>query len=238
MELSYKLEEFEGPLDLLLQLIKKNKSDIYKVRITALLEQYLEHVEILGQKMEVAGEFLEMAARLVYIKTQQLLPSGGTGEELEEELKQEILQFQEYKEAACALAERYEVGFFAREPMPPMWDFYYTRAHSKSELFVAVAQLWRKERQVFTKKTETFVQAISQKVVSVFSRTVGVLKQLRRNPSIEYEKVFLAARGRAELVVTFLAVLELIRVKRVKLDTKGESLVLRLFGSANGHENG
>ena len=91
--ISYKLSEFEGPLDLLLHLISKNKLNIYDIEISVLLAQYMEHIDKMKEKnMDVASEFLEMAARLVYIKTVSLLPKHEESEELKKELSGELIE--------------------------------------------------------------------------------------------------------------------------------------------------
>lgn len=93
-KISYKLPVFEGPLDLLLHLISKNKLNIYDIEISSLLDQYMEHIELMKtQDMDVASEFLEMAARLVYIKTISLLPKHEETEELKRELTGQLLEY-------------------------------------------------------------------------------------------------------------------------------------------------
>ena len=101
MELSFKLEVFEGPLDLLLHLISKHKLNINDIPIVVLLEQYMEYIDRMSeQNMEIAGEFLEMAARLVYIKTLSLLPRHEEAEELKKELQGRLIEYSLCKKAA------------------------------------------------------------------------------------------------------------------------------------------
>ena len=101
-QLVYKVENFEGPLDLLLKLISKNKLSIYEIEISDLLDQYMQQISLLKQQqMEVSSSFLEMAARLVYIKTAQLLPKyESEAEKLKEELTSQIVEYSEYKRVA------------------------------------------------------------------------------------------------------------------------------------------
>ena len=108
-QLSFKVAQVEGPLDLILQLISKHKLNIYDIEITKLLEQYMDYIQqVQSQQMEIASEFLEMASRLVYIKSVSLLPKH---EELEEQLKQELTgQLIEYtlcRQVAQLLKKRY-----------------------------------------------------------------------------------------------------------------------------------
>ena len=105
-QISYKLEVFEGPMDLLLHLITKHKIDIYDIPILELVEQYVSYVrEMQEENMDVASEFLEMAARLVYIKTVSLLPVYDEAEELKNELRDELLEYRDCKILAGKLSE-------------------------------------------------------------------------------------------------------------------------------------
>ena len=105
--LSYKLDVFEGPLDLLLNLIAKNKLNIYDIPIAELLEQYMAQIhEMQAADMDVASEFLEMAARLVHIKSVSLLPKKEEEAALKQELTGQLLEYQQCKEAAMRLRER------------------------------------------------------------------------------------------------------------------------------------
>ena len=116
--ISYKLPVFEGPLDLLLQLVQKNKLNIYDIPIAELLEQYMDTIRQMQQQdLEIASEFLDMAARLVYIKSTMLLPRHEETEELKTALQSELISYQLCQEAARRLAMR-QVGadLFLREP--------------------------------------------------------------------------------------------------------------------------
>ena len=103
-KISYKLPTFEGPLDLLLHLISKNKLNIYDISISELLNQYMEHLDLMKENnMDVASEFLDMASRLVEIKSYELLPKYEEGEKLKEELQGQLLEYQECRKAAKKL---------------------------------------------------------------------------------------------------------------------------------------
>ena len=117
-KISYKLPSFEGPLDLLLYLISKNKLNIYDIQISTLLDQYMEHIKAMQeQDMDVASEFLEMAARLVQIKTATLLPKHQEAEELKEDLTGQLLEYQECKRVAQMMAQEMHFDIFTREPL-------------------------------------------------------------------------------------------------------------------------
>ena len=103
-KLSYRLEGFEGPLDLLLYLISKNKLNIYDIQLTLLVDQYLEHIrEMQIRDMDVASEFLEMASRLIYLKTAYLLPKHDEADELKEKLQLELMEYDRCRKIAAIL---------------------------------------------------------------------------------------------------------------------------------------
>ena len=138
-ELSFKLEVFEGPLDLLLHLISKHKLNINDIPIVVLLEQYMEYIDKMSeQNMEIAGEFLEMAARLVYIKTLSLLPKHEEAEELKKELQGRLIEYSLCKKAAELMRERYVGNVNAvRKPLAIEFDNTYSLIHDPAELIEA-----------------------------------------------------------------------------------------------------
>ena len=118
--ISFKLEVFEGPMDLLLNLISKHKLNIYDIEISSLLEQYLAYLDqCREQDLELAGEFLEMAARLIYIKTASLLPRPEDAQKEKQALQGALIEYALCKQAAQALAQRFVGGqIFTRPPLP------------------------------------------------------------------------------------------------------------------------
>ena len=147
--LSYKLEVFEGPLDLLLSLISKNKLNIYEIPISTLLEQYMEQIERMqAADLDIASEFLEMAARLVHIKSVSLLPKHEEEEELRRELTGQLLEYQQCKEMAEKLRQRVSFDRLFREQAPIPVDHTYTRQHAPAEILAAyLSAMGRKRRQ-------------------------------------------------------------------------------------------
>ena len=136
--INYKLEVYEGPLDVLLSLIQKHKLDICDIEISKLLEQYLLFIEECHkQDLELAGEFLEMAARLIYIKTAALLPQPEVAEQMKKELEGALIELSLCKEAARILSER-NVGsdIFVRKPMEIEADMTYTLVHEPERLIL------------------------------------------------------------------------------------------------------
>ncbi len=138
-QLQYKLPVFEGPLDLLLTLISKNKIDIYDIQISELLDQYMEQIDNMREhQMDVASEFLTMASRLVYIKSVMLLPKyEEEAEELKKELSGQLLEYAVCREMAKKLGEIYDFDRFFREPSPVEFDMTYNRQHPPEDIVKA-----------------------------------------------------------------------------------------------------
>ena len=130
-QLQYKLPVFEGPLDLLLTLISKNKIDIYDIQISELLEQYMEQINRMQEdRMDIASEFLTMASRLVYIKSVMLLPKyEEEAQELKKELTGQLLEYAVCREMAAKLGGIYDFDTYFREASPVEFDLTYNRIH-------------------------------------------------------------------------------------------------------------
>lgn len=219
--ISYKLNVFEGPLDLLLHLIAKNKLNIYDIQISLLLDQYMEQIDRMREEnLEVASEFLEMAARLVYMKTVSLLPKSEEAEELKKELTGQLLEYQECKRIASIMAEHVSFDSFVREPSKLEIDQTYQREHLVRELtdayYAAVGRGGRK----LPPPTEAFSGIVEHKIVSVSSRVFHVLRALRRD-TCSLTELMESSHSKSELIATFLAVLELIRAERIFLEDDG-----------------
>ena len=136
--LSYKLEVFEGPLDLLLTLIAKNKLNIYDIPITLLLEQYMEQIERMqSENLDIASEFLEMAARLVHIKSVSLLPKREEEEVLRRELTGQLLEYQQCRETAEKLRAMVSFDRLVRPQSKIPADHAYKRHHAPEERLAA-----------------------------------------------------------------------------------------------------
>lgn len=218
-QLRFKLEVFEGPLDLLLHLISKHKLSIADVEISSLLEQYLAAIEQMRlADLEVASEFLEMAARLVYIKTVSLLPKHEEAEELRRELTGELLELSAIKYVAARLAEM-NLGYqvFVREPEPIEVDLTYQRAHEPPELLTAYFAVAGRNRQKLPPPESEFTPLVHRKFVSVTARISYLLRRLYKEGQAALNDCF-ASADRSELVATFLAVLELVKSGRFLLN--------------------
>lgn len=222
-KLNYKLESFEGPLDLLLVLIRKNKMDIREIRITDLVDQFVEQVGVMRERnMEVSSEFLEMAARLVYIKTVSLLPKPEEAEQLSRELTGELLEYQECRRIAQLFGGRFSFDSFVREPEKLTFDSSYRGRVSPQTLLGAYRAAVGRGKRLLPPKPEAFSGIVAHRFVSVASRIIHVLRGLHAKGRTRYSDLYRGCRGRSELVATFLAVLELVKGKRIRING-GES---------------
>ncbi len=216
MQLNFKLDVFEGPLDLLLHLISKHKLNINDIEISKLLEQYLDAIaEMKMADLEVTSEFLEMAARLVYIKTVSLLPRHEEAEELKKELTGQLLEYQACKAAAARLAlQNNGYNIFVRQPEKFPIDKTYTREHTADELMLAYLDVIGKAKRKLPPPASAFSGIVTKRMVSVTSRIIFILRKLYNSGKVEYDQFFTTG-DRSELVATFLAMLELIKSKRI-----------------------
>lgn len=221
-EYKVKLEMFEGPLDLLLYLIKRDEIDIYDIPIEHITTQYLKFIELFKMlDLDVAGEFVVMAANLIYIKSRALLPVSvqPPEEEIEEEdprweLVRQLLEYKKFKDAAAHLGQReYErQGIFSRvqagpeeAPERPLGDV------SVFDLINAFNKILKR----LDSKTENLAE-IFEENFSVADKIDIILKMTSTGVNLRFTELFSAAASRAEIVVTFLALLELIRLKQLR----------------------
>lgn len=234
-QLTFKVEVFEGPLDLLLHLIAKHKLDIRDIPIAELLEQYLSHIAAMRQhNLELSSDFLAMAARLVHIKTVSLLPGSEEGEELRRELSGELVEYQLCQEAAQRLSERYVGGLqFVRPPQDIPVDRTYRREHLPAELYRAYEMaLLRAERRQPPRAAE-FSPLVERRIVSVTAKILMVMRRLILRGKVALCALFAGEADRPERVATFLAVLELVKAGRVGVSDDGAELALIRRGQAS-----
>ncbi len=219
MQLQFKLDVFEGPLDLLLHLISKHKLNIHDIEISKLLEQYLDYIEQMKMAdLEVASEFLEMAAHLVYIKTVSLLPKHEEADELKKELTGQLLEYQACKAAAARLAlQNNGFNIFVRKPAEIPVDKIYLREHQSGELLEAYLDVVGKAKRRLPPPASAFSGIVTRRMVSVTSRIIYVLRKLYNSGEVPYHEFF-ATGDRSEMVATFLAMLELIKSKRIRVN--------------------
>lgn len=219
-QISFKLDAFEGPLDLLLHLISKHKLNIYDIEISVLLEQYMEYMNRLeAEDFESAADFLEMAARLIYIKTCSLLPQPEEAQELKKELEGRIIEYSLCKQAAEALRKVYAGGqIFVRAPQKLPVNKAYTRTHDVSVLYDAYMGISSKVKTYKPLRANVFSPIVSHRIVSVTSKIIFVLKKLYKTGSCQMERLYDGITDKSEKVATFLAVLELTKSGRIYIN--------------------
>ncbi len=229
----FKLEKFEGPLDLLLSLIAKHKLDIYDIPISQLLEQYLEYIaEMKNQDMDVASEFLEMASRLVYIKTMMLLPKHEEeAETLKAELEGQLLEYSVCKQVAEEL-RRADVGrdIYIRKAEEIELPKTFTGTADKQKLFEAYLAVAGRRARKLPPSASSFTQIVAHKMVSIRSRIMLIMAKVMGAKNVPIEEIWAQNNDRYELVASFLAVLELISHSRVIVSDDGRHISYNNLG--------
>ena len=239
-ELSFHLEVYDGPLDLLLGLITKNKVDIYDIPIAMILEQYLEYLDRMREMdMEIAGEFIVMAADLMLIKSRMLLPKPQIEEEEVEDpravLARALIEYKRAKEASVYLQDQYAVyaGRIAKEP-----EVLDTRSDLPDSIDIDLLQKAMQRALIknsrlpeLAKESERAIKRLlSAKIVPVSAKILTVMRYLRKNGKSDFEDILMTAKSRSELIAIFSATLELLKVQRVTMesDELGEKVYLTL----------
>ena len=221
-EISFKVVDFEGPLDLLLHLIHKNKLNIYDIELFSLVEQYTEYIQDISEyELELASEFVAMASRLVYIKSVMLLPRHEEEKEkLKKELEGELIEYSLCKQMAAELKEIYKIEIYATKPAIEIdQDYTYNILHNKNELIIAYLNVIGKEKIPLKDPESVFEPILKKRIISVNSKIILILKNLYKKRSILMSNLFLK-QPLEDNVATFLAVLELIKRGRVIINNE------------------
>jgi segregation and condensation protein A len=219
-----KTEIFEGPLDLLLHLIKKNEVDIYNIPIAAISRQYLEYLDVMRElNLDVAGEFLVMASTLIQIKSQMLLPQSADPDQEEDkaedpraELVRRLLEYERYRDASTELVSRHLLG---RDV--------FTRSLESSELDSPVAEeklpdldlfeLVDAFRRILSRIPKESFHEVGSENISIADRISDILEFLKGKESVSFDDLFEGSATREYLVATFLAILELCRLRMIRI---------------------
>ena len=220
MSTRVQLEIFEGPLDLLLHLIKKNEVSITDIPISLITEQYLATVELMHTlNLDVAGEFLVMAATLIHIKSRMLLPAGDDEEDEEEgadprtELVRRLLEYQRYKDAAAQLEQREVLtrDVFVRASAPT------EEAAPREFRELSVFELLSALKRVIDRLPKEIVHEVTLDKVTVREKMTLLLDKVREQTRLVFESLFADVKSRMEIVVTFLAMLELVKLRAIRI---------------------
>jgi len=223
-EYKVQFEVFEGPLDLLLYLIKKEEVDIYEVNLTKLATQFIAHIDLMREfDLEIAGEFLVMASTLMYIKSRELLPvdqqvqveNEEDGEDPRWELIRQLVEYKKFKDAAAQLQtlEARQENIFPR--VPGKIEFESEAAPAKPD--VSIFDLLNAVNAVLQRfqKREGAAREIFEDKWSVSEKIEFVRNIIAERGAVKFSQLFEQAANRAEVICTFLALLELIRLKQL-----------------------
>ncbi|MBI5563037.1 MAG: segregation/condensation protein A [Deltaproteobacteria bacterium] len=229
-----KLAIFEGPLDLLLHLIKKNEVDIYDIPIAFITAQYLEYIEMIKEmNLDLAGEFLVVAATLVHIKSRMLLPvdEEAAGEEEEgvdprAELVEKLLEYQRYKEAAAELNGRLMLGrdVFGKGSPIPLDEI----GEEAGYMNVSIFELMGALKGVLARAPKERHIDLSHERFRIADKINAVMETLSMTGSVTFGELFPIGAARGEIIVTFLAILELAKLLLAKLH-QTEDGVIRVY---------
>ena len=230
-----RLPEFEGPLDLLLYLIKKNEVDIHDIPIAPITRQYMEYLDLMKElNLDVAGEFMVMAATLIHIKSKMLVPVNPTEAEGEEEtedprdeLVRRLLEFQRYKEAAGLLHQKREIRaatWIRPDTALPTFD------DAGEEMIEAgLYDLIGAFKELLERRKTLLAHEVEHEGKSVEERMEELLDMLREGQSLEFLELFASEETKAGMILTFLSLLELIRLKRIKVYQRSLFGPIRVF---------
>jgi segregation and condensation protein A len=237
-EYKVKFEVFEGPLDLLLYLIKKEEVDIYEVNLTRLATQFIEYIDTMRMlDLEVAGEFLVMAATLMYIKSRELLPvdqqaqveNEEEGEDPRWELIRQLVEYKKFKDAAAQLQvlEARQEDVFPR--VPGKLEFASEAPTGPEASIFDLVNAVNVVLKRFTKPSD--LREIFEDKWSVSEKIELLMRVVNERSAVRFSELFEGVTSRTEVVVTFLAVLELIRLKQItamQREAFGEIEICRL----------
>ncbi len=242
-QLSFKLEAFEGPLDLLLMLIKKNKVSIYDIPIATILDQYLEVMRSMEEMdLEVSSEFLVLAATLLQIKSKMLLPKDNEEEEEDPrtELVRRLLEYQQIKESIGFFREHEnsDVGLFFKLPdvieRPPA-EMNYSKM-TLENLFEAYKVSFVKMERKLPPPKRSFSGIVGHEKVSIREKVRKIWNRLIEKGKVMFKDIFKNVKSKPEAVASFLAVLEMIKMNKIVVedtDVKGEYSVTKITDDDN-----
>jgi segregation and condensation protein A len=236
MSYRVKLAVFEGPLDLLLHLIKKEEVDIYDIPVARITDEYLQYLNLLDtMNLDVAGEYLVMAATLTHIKSRMLLPpSEDETEEPDEDpradLVQQLVEYQRYREAAVALGERAVLSrdVFRRDPAAPAGD----QGDGIRLRDVSIADLLEAFREVMERVLRESFHEIVNEEISVDECVELIVRRMEMDGPLRFRDLFAGAPSRRRMIATFLALLELIKRRAIHARQEEECAEILLFPRA------
>jgi segregation and condensation protein A len=229
-----RLDNFEGPLDLLIHLIKKNEVDVYDIPIALITQQYLDYLDLMQElNLDVAGEFLVMAATLIHIKSRMLLPRPDPEQDEPEEdprdaLVRRLLEHQKFKAAAELLHEK-EIERSAQWGRPDARLAEVIGEAPEPEIEVDLFSLMTAFRRVLERAGERPVVALPGHQISIDDRIAQLLRRLDEREALGFDELFDDVQTRPGLIVTFLALLEMIRLKLIRVFQQANFGPIRVY---------
>ena len=224
--ITYRLDSFEGPLDLLLTLIDKNKVSIADIPIALICDQYMEYIkEAQHLDMEVAAEFIVMASELMLIKSKMLLPRP---EEEEEDpraaLADALLRYKQAKEAAQKMNALYATysGRMIKDTDEISPDRKFVADQDAVNLYAAIKRVIALNSAMERAEKTHFTPLIQKPIVSVELKIIGILERMSKKPASTLGELLAGAQSRADLVAAFIGILELVKVRRVLIADEGK----------------
>src|SRR5512144_2922429 len=234
---SVKLENFEGPLDLLIHLIKRNEVNVYDIPIALITAQYLDYIDLMQElNLDVAGEFLVMAATLIHIKSRMLLPRPDPAQEDPEEdprdaLMRRLLEHQKFKAAAELLHERETLRSAQwTRPDGPIAEI--AGEAPEPEIEVDLFSLIAAFRTVVERARQRPKVYLPGEQIPIEDRIEQLMEKLSETEACGFEDLFADVQSRAGIVVTFLAMLEMIRLKLIRVFQSGALGPIRVYKRA------
>jgi segregation and condensation protein A len=236
MSYEIKLDIFEGPLDLLLYLIRKNEIDIYNIPIALITEQYLEYLDMMRSlNLDLAGEYLVLAATLIHIKSRLLLPpvedeeGGEEGQDPRTELVRQLLEYQAFKEAALSLEARplLDRDVFSRGS--PAEDPEAVEDEEEATIEVGIFELVQAFRSIIAGLDKSDDLVIDTERMSLTDRINEIMERLSEKKQLTFTELLGERTDRRGIVYTFLAILELMKLRMIKAYQSGPFGAIRLF---------
>lgn len=224
-----KLDNFQGPLDLLCNLIEKNKMNIYDIKLDEITDQYIEYLNKAQElNLEIASEFLSLATTLLYIKSKKLLPSKQeeTEEISEEELIRRIIEYKKYKDITTKLRQNFEIHSNRFYKLPEDIELPKQKLEEQYEENVIpdlYEKLWKKNQEKVNENAKNIEKIAITDTYTVVSKVKEMFKELIKNRTFVFNKLFsIQKHNKQEVITAFSGLLELSR--RSKVETEQEEL--------------
>ena len=231
---SIKIDNFQGPLDVLLNLIEKNKMDIYDIKLDEITDQYIEFLNKAKEmNLEIASEFLSLASTLLYLKSKKLLPGKQEEEEeiSEDELIRRIIEYKKYKDVSLKLRQNFEENcgrFYKKQEVIELPKQQLEEKYEENIIPELYQKLWQKNEEKVNENAKNIEKIAITDTYTVVSKVKEMFKELIKNKSFVFNKLFsIQKHNKQEVVTAFSGLLEL--SKRDKVETEQE----KLFGDIN-----